>query len=748
VGLTVLNEQLVETMLATFVYPMLLQPLVIYCQRLTALVDEDRISFSEHPFGRISADLSDVEKALIEVAGPAKAALFTLASVFQFLSNRPLLRLLFTVLFHPLSPDSTSAPTLRSKLEVASVDSKGRPTIRLDVVRPIGKPLSNERTTYDFGTDPANRRRARSSSIFPVGGDHEACIFVLAPALAEVLEFRGEDYSLIARTRPNPYRRAILKCLTVPDDMSDIRELAICMLDAALLSFHGSFGSTILFGVDLKTFADDMPSDERNLDSLYAHAEDDRGIGGSAPTESRHSLSPQRSGSVGTDLIGEVISALSMCVIFANRVASDEWKLGYDSVAAHVLLLSVQYHPGAMIAASKILELRYRQAAVSLGEVPSSGLIPMGGSSLTLPGSPNINDPDYEDRMFENFLNLVFYDTFELGGSPVLEEFLLLKERIDYKSLKGFAVPIARPCDPETPCDRIGQFLSSLEFVPGLREFNIEMIEERRDGARAWFKLDALLNLLKDLSSTAGLLVRDISLDGIMLWHDGAVVTVHRQQLDRSVYTTPSSTLTNALYLDNCDDNQLSAQSVIDLDSHLCIPCVCEVAGPVAQYFTDAASSGLEAEGVTWQSLYIVIIQSQEWMHLVFAQVLPATGGSAGRIISVFPLERVSVERDLVIPEDGSPARRLSLRHKWFSQSPPPLFLFDEMPNFADRGDFVVAQSFTSRLDVWLENEHSANQAYELISSHVFLAKAQRGHRLLKILDPQSDGNVSFESRP
>ena len=92
-----MNEQLVETMLATFVYPMLLQPLVIYCQRLTASVVEDRFSFSEHPFGRISADLSDVEKSLSEVAGPAKAALYTLASVFKYQSNRPLLRLLFTV---------------------------------------------------------------------------------------------------------------------------------------------------------------------------------------------------------------------------------------------------------------------------------------------------------------------------------------------------------------------------------------------------------------------------------------------------------------------------------------------------------------------------------------------------------------------------------------------------------------------------------------------------------------------------
>ena len=125
---------MIEMMLATLVDPLLLQPLLLYYQRLTAAIDEDRFSLSDHPFGGISADLSDVDKTLLQVSTPAKSALFTLALVFNFISNRPLLRLLHTVLFHPLSPDSNSAPTVRSKLEVAEVDHNGRNRIRLDAV--------------------------------------------------------------------------------------------------------------------------------------------------------------------------------------------------------------------------------------------------------------------------------------------------------------------------------------------------------------------------------------------------------------------------------------------------------------------------------------------------------------------------------------------------------------------------------------------------------------------------------------
>lgn len=728
-----MNEQLVETMLATFAYPMLLQPLVIYCQRLTASVDEDRFSFSEHPFGRISADLSDIEKSLSEFAGPAKAALYTLASVFKFQSNRPLLRLLFTVLFHPLSPDSSSAPTVRSKLEVAEIDSKGRKSIRLDVSYPLGEPVPNERTTYDFGTDPANRRRSRSldgPTPTTTGGENEACIFVLAPALAEILEFRGNDISLIARTRPNPYRQAFLKCLSVPDDMSDIREVAICTLDSALSSFQGDFGSTILFGLDLMRFADDIPADERKLDSIYAHLEDDRGIGGSVDYASRRSISPQKGGSIGKDLIGEVISSLCGCVVYASRVAADDWKLGYDNVAAHVLLMAAQHHPAAVTVAAKIMENRFRQAAVSLAEVPSGGLVPMGGSEIALPGSPHVNDPDYEERMFENFMNLIFYDSFQLGGVPVADEFLIVKEHANYMLRESFTLQIATICNLDELCSRVGNALAAQEHVSGLREFNIEMIEERREGARVWLKVDALLTLLKKLDSG----MKGVTFAGVSVSSTGQVVKISDES---RTFTTVSSTLTDSLFADSIGNDELKANAIIDLDSSLCIPCVCEVMGPL-----DTTTECIESEGITWQSLYVILHQDDKACQIGFAQVLPATGGSTGRIISVCPLDRIFVEKDSSIPVDDSPARRLSLYYKWFDQAPPQLFLYDTMPTLEEEGDFLLAKSFTSRLDIWLENEYSANQAFEILSKYIFLAKAQRGRRMLAFLDPHNERNA------
>ena len=734
-----LNEQMIEMMLATLVYPLLLQPLLLYYQRLTASVDEDRFSYSDHPFGGISADLSDVDKTLLQVSGPAKSALFTLATIFKFVSNRPLLRLLHTVMFHPLSPDSSSAPTVRSKLEVATVDHNGRNCIRLDEVNfPRDELIPDERTTYAFGTSLTNRRRS-SKGLFSNGeeGDTEACVFVLAPALAEILEYRGQDMALIARTRPNPYRKALLKCLTVPEDMADVRELAICTFDAVLSVFDGNFDKAILFGTDLKAFADDIPADERNLDSLYAHAEDNRGLGGSVELDSRHSLGSQRGGSVGSDLVGEVVSALCSCVVFSSRLPSNEWKLGYDDIAAHTLLTAIRFHPGAIVAASKLLEKKWRQAAILLADVPL-GLNPMGGSPFTLPGAPSINDPHYEQVIFEAFLNIVFYDSLDLGGTPTTEELLQLKEVADTGSRDGYAVTVSCDCNLQMLSDRVGKFLLSEGLDAGLGSFDKEMVEDRREGARCWFKVDALLSLLKDLGATAGLSIRDIPLSGIAFGAKGSAVKLDEGFDARSIYANISPETNDCLFSKHSDSMQPEPQSFVDLVGIPAIPCVIEAAEIFADLFTDEAS-GVVAEGVTWQSLYLVFVGH----FLVFAVPLPDGTATVGRVITSCNLERITLEYDTTVPEDGSAARRISLNYKWFDRDPPPLFLFDEMPDYEEHGPFVRIRSFTSRLDVWFENERAASYGYGELSSQIFMAKAHRGRLLQAFLDPQAENSPS-----
>ena len=219
---------------------------------------------------------------------------------------------------------------------VSTNDAHGNATIRLDPLRNNEGPIPNDRSTYPFGTTPNNRRLANTQSLdLAKLEDQEVCVFVLAPALAEVLEFDGHDIGLLARSKPNSYREAIFQCFDMPREFADVRALATCAVDASISSFEARFAADIMLGADMKTFADDIPADERNLESAEAHLADDRGLGGSATYESRHNVGRRRGGKVGSDLTGEFVAALSKGAIFASRDRNDGWKLEYDQVAAH-----------------------------------------------------------------------------------------------------------------------------------------------------------------------------------------------------------------------------------------------------------------------------------------------------------------------------------------------------------------------------------------------------------------------------
>lgn len=730
-----LNEQMIEMMLATLVYPLLLQPLLLYCQRLISLVDEDRFSFSDHPFGGIGVDLSDIDKALLQVSGPAKAALITLASVFKLLTNRPLLRLLYTVLFHPLSPDSTSAPTLRSKLEVAMLDDRGSKIIRLDQVYPSRAPISDERTTYAFGTYSTVRRHSRSNIVADNSDEKsEACVFVLAPALAEVLEFQGtEDIAFLSRTRTNSYRRALLKCLTVPEDMSDVRDLAICTFDAALSLFDKKFNSKILFGEDLKMFSDEIPADERTLDSMMARS-DDRGIGRSVEYDSRHALGSNSTGKVGSDLTHEIVSAICSCVVYARRLTSDEWQLGYDEIAAHALLSAIAHSPSGIVTASKIFEQRWRQAAITISKSPNTGLLPMGGiTSTSFSGAPSVNDPHYDDRMFEYVLDLVFYDNVGNGSSPATENFVQLKANAEIGSRHGSCICVSRSSTLDTLTNRVGNVLLHGNIHSTLTSFDKEMVEERRKGVMVWLKLDVFKTFLKDLAASGGLSIRNSTLDGFAYSANGSIVKLDTHSDTNTLFACLSNETSEILFSLCNYEGEPEEKSVVELCGRSAIPCVYEVPHVVAHYFLDDVSR-VELDGITWQSLYIIFIGN----FLVFVQPIPNDTDGKGRVIASCTLERIMVERDQTIPDDGSPARRLSITHKWFDKTPPPLFLFDSIPTFEETGPFIKRKPFSSRIDLWFENDRSAERAFSLIAKEIFKAKADRGRRLRCFLDPQN----------
>lgn len=741
VGLTVLNEQVIEMMLATFVYPLLMQPLLLYYQRLsTALETPGYGGVAEHPFGGDAADYSATEPSLAPASGPAKAALFSLGAVFQLLSNKSLLRLLFTALLHPLSPDSSGVPTLRSTLEVATQAPGGRKLIRLDdpALTPPG-----DRSTYAFGTRPGNRRSSSVNIKAPripdgdAGG--EACVFVLSPALAEVLEFNGEDVSLLARTRPNPYRRSLLKLLEAPDAVSHVRELAVATLDAAANALDAQLAAAVLFGTDLRSLGDDIPLDEFALDSLQAHQQDDRGIGGSAEHASRMSLPRAKRGAVGSDPMSEALRGLCRCVLVAERQPSSvaDWTIGYDSVAAHAVLCLMRGLDRAQQFSAKTLDYLWRQAATFV--VESTGKIhsPMGGSSIPMDGCPSINAPDYDQQIEGALLNYVFYDRMDSeDGTPVVNELLQLQLRgPDSADSDGYSIGISLEGSFDTLCDRIGRpLLDDLERDPQAVLSDRDEVQLVRRSLVSLLRADALVSLLKDLTVTGGRLLGGGGgggarvggpLSGLALSAEGMSVSLkdcRESQLHRQVFAPLSSKVSRALFSDGAGGALPATGSSLDLSGKPLIPCVCEAPASLSGLFS-GEGLGVVSEGVTWQSLYLTFTDGA----VVLAQPQP---DGDGRVISACYLERLTVRRDMEAAVSGPPARRLLLSHHWFEDRPPaPLFLFDEIPRLDKVGPFVRVSSMPkmSTVDVWLEDQSAADHAFRVLSHHIFAAKSQRG---------------------
>lgn len=319
VGLTALNEQIIEMMFATFVYPLLLQPLLVYYQSLPSNSGDTppmHDPFNGRALDRSTVDFNQIGRAPPHVTAPAKTALFMLASVFHLVTNSPLIRLLYTALFHPLSPAAAGETVISAEGCVITIDENGKKDIRIDE---LFNKKGQEREAYPFGG-----QETESSQI-----DHnlaESCVFVLSPALAEVLSFTGGTDDTLSNTRANPYRKAILQLLEVPHHMSDLRKLSVCTVDAAISKFSGEFLASTLLGIN---------------------------------------------GTEHTKLMNEVVFPLSASLVNGKPGPFGTWKLQFDPIAAHALFCACWKCPEALELASQIIEERYWKAAILLSSIPA-----------------------------------------------------------------------------------------------------------------------------------------------------------------------------------------------------------------------------------------------------------------------------------------------------------------------------------------------------------------------------------------
>jgi hypothetical protein len=110
--------------------------------------------------------------------------------------------------------------------------------------------------------------------------------------------------------------------------LSGLRQVAVLLMDSIVGRFDARFASDMVFGSDMRTFADDMPLDERKLDSRLAYTKNNRDMGERNMSTSRHTMSGG-----GASFMAEVVSALCLSVINVSTYYEGLWMFSpLDSV--------------------------------------------------------------------------------------------------------------------------------------------------------------------------------------------------------------------------------------------------------------------------------------------------------------------------------------------------------------------------------------------------------------------------------
>lgn len=376
-------------------------------------------------------------------SAPAKTALFSLASVFHLLTNRPLLRLLLTALFHPLAPDASAETVIQARPDVACTGPHGTLSVRVDEVVPDPSRLISDERRFSYSFGEVTGQRSRMNDSRQPSPEEEICVFVLSPALAYVLEGKTGQFSTIVKTRHNPYRRCILRCMMGDGVSQHVKELSLLTVDAAASKFDAKFIGDLIFGSGMKSHRDEMPMDERRVDSRSAYVDTNRNMGGSGNVESRYSFKRDtlsQANRVDSNPTLDVVAPLCGSVITATTGLEGTWSLHYDAIAAHALLCTSRGNKRAMEAASKLLDSRKSQAASFLVKLPTE--VDISDVKDTFLKAPTIEE---EDEMRTGMaMDHMVYDPVRVNGRSMIEELLVrFKDRGKLSGDIDYSVPIS-----------------------------------------------------------------------------------------------------------------------------------------------------------------------------------------------------------------------------------------------------------------------------------------------------------------
>lgn len=724
VGLVSLNEQAIEMLLATFVYPMLLQPLLLPLHRFSAASSEQNpdgnsVSSSNQnsvadsrpviklqsppplcinsttdvlmsddndppsnsaPFPPSQNELSKAYSSEDMDLAPSKTALFGITVIFHSISNPCMKHFLLASLLHIFSPLASEGSIVQTPPHITFTGDHSD-VIRMEKNHLLESVSGLRVPVYNFGT--CLRHTAFGDD---VAGSTNLCTFILAPGLVELLSTHCETTLKAGEPskRYNPYRKIFLSYLTGSGEMVSLQKLAIMSLHDIVSKVDAEIVRGVASASNLSEQTDSM-NDDDNIESS----------------------------------LREVLDCLCQSIVNKSVTLDGWWKVGFNPAAARTLLNVITTDSQCSSYAYNLLTKMRLEAANFLLYLPSR-LDEKSRESSSKGQSNSVDKQHLETWLLDRF----YFDQPNKSSGSVVENVCNLDDgQCGMEVFKSQSIKEAS----ELLCEdsRIVDSLLVSE-TKGNTPFHC---------AATWaltcLSLDALcvkLFELKSASNEKRVTTQFAKSDGTSL-----------SNADTLSHLSPN--LAMAL-LDKSDSDDSPKKrsvapehgSIVGLVGKAAFPCVFEVTPKFSSLFTGRTC--VSNEGVQWQSLYLVVIGK----FAVLAEPERGGSGGEGRVITACKLSCLAIKKDTtMLANNSTPARRLLLQHSSLDQHLPPLFVLEssseKMPAYGpDRLNLA-----RSRVDLWFEDANACAVAWKALAGKIAKARAKRGSRIRSaLLEPDS----------
>ena len=252
VGLVPLNEQIIEMMFPTVIYPLVLTPLHNFIKQNKRQPTEEGGATEPNPFSdrfekHMSRPVSRGASSSETDSSLAKSALFMIASIYHYITHKELLQLLMTALLHPLTPEISNAYTIvKNHPDIMVQDAHRCSRIKTDALN------QNEGgSLYTYGRENIKNDLGKVTS---KGFLRHDCVFVFCPILSDIFEWSmvgSLPNGVPKHLTPNRYRRTLLSCLSGTDGMAELQALAVYAIDAIVSTMRDEVLDCIIFGTKI-----------------------------------------------------------------------------------------------------------------------------------------------------------------------------------------------------------------------------------------------------------------------------------------------------------------------------------------------------------------------------------------------------------------------------------------------------------------------------------------------------------------